>query len=79
LIAELKTGRAGPAAQLSAAKLLELLTSTARGRPAHRLLPTQKYAALAWIIDDSAAQYAAQGTRTRLVRHTEMSRMPKVF
>jgi hypothetical protein len=31
LIAELKTGRAGPAAQLSAAKLLELLTSRREG------------------------------------------------
>ena len=42
LIAELKTGLAGPADQLSAAKLLDLLTSRERGGPVHRLIPIHK-------------------------------------
>ncbi len=60
LTTELKTGRADPGAQLSAAKLLELLTLRARGRPAQRIGSAKNWG-IASAIDEVAAIYADRG------------------
>ena len=60
LISELKAGRASPYDQERAAKLLDLLTSRARGRPSRRLSSSENVG-IAWAIDYARSQYADQG------------------